>query len=47
MLRINEKQQQAILLLAEGRTSEETANILNVTPKKISIWRLILSLEPF
>ncbi|GJL73283.1 MAG: hypothetical protein NMNS01_24820 [Nitrosomonas sp.] len=36
---MNEKQQQAVLLLASGKTGEETAKALNITPKTISTWR--------
>jgi hypothetical protein len=36
---MNEKQQQAILLLATGKTGSEVAVQLKVTPKTISTWR--------
>jgi hypothetical protein len=34
-----EKQQQAILMMAEGRIYQEIAEALDVTPKTISQWR--------
>ena len=36
---MNEKQQQAILLMAEGKMCQEVAEALDVTPKTISMWR--------
>lgn len=36
---MNEKQQQAILLLATGKTGTQVAEQLQVTPKTISTWR--------
>lgn len=36
---MNEKQEQAILLFAQGKMCQEVAEILNVTPKTISQWR--------
>jgi hypothetical protein len=36
---MNEKQQQAILLLATGKTGSEVADQLKVTPKTISVWK--------
>lgn len=36
---MNEKQQQAILLLATGKTGTQVAEQLKVTPKTISTWR--------
>lgn len=36
---MNEKQQQAIILLATGKTGSEVAEQLKVTPKTISVWR--------
>lgn len=36
---MNEKQQQAILLLATGKTGAQVAEQLKVTPKTISTWR--------
>ena len=39
MLNLNEKQEQAILLLAQGKMCQEIAETLNVTPKTISTWR--------
>jgi Homeodomain-like domain-containing protein len=36
---MNEKQQQAILLLAAGKTCSQVAEHLQVTPKTISTWR--------
>tara|TARA_R110002073_G_C9274244_1_gene564599 strand:- start:464 stop:826 length:363 start_codon:yes stop_codon:yes gene_type:complete len=36
---MNEKQQQAILLLATGKTGAQVAGQLQVTPKTISTWR--------
>ena len=36
---MNEKQQQAIILMAEGKMCREVAEALEVTPKTISAWR--------
>jgi transposase-like protein len=36
---MNEKQQQAIMLFATGKTCKEVAEQLDVTPKTISTWR--------
>lgn len=36
---MNEKQQQAILLIAEGKMYQEVAEAIGVTPKTISTWR--------
>ena len=36
---MSEKQQQAILLLASGKTGVEVAESLQVTPKTVSTWR--------
>lgn len=36
---MNEKQQQAVILLATGKTGVEVAKELKVTPKTISAWR--------
>lgn len=36
---MNEKQQQAVILLASGKTCKQAAEQLNVTPKTISTWR--------
>ncbi|MBX3640977.1 MAG: helix-turn-helix domain-containing protein [Nitrosomonas sp.] len=36
---MNEKQQQAIILFASGKTCKVIAEQLNVTPKTISTWR--------
>lgn len=36
---MNEKQQQAIILIASGKTGAQVAKQLKVTPKTISIWR--------
>ncbi|GKS70220.1 hypothetical protein W03_22240 [Nitrosomonas sp. PY1] len=36
---MNEKQQQAILMMAEGKAYQEIAEALDVTPKTISQWR--------
>lgn len=42
---MNEKQQQAILLMAEGRMCQEVAEALGVTPKTISQWRADLEFK--
>lgn len=36
---MNEKQQQAILLIASGKTGAQVAEQLQVTPKTVSTWR--------
>lgn len=36
---MNEKQKQAILLLAQGKMCQEIAETLNVTAKTVSVWR--------
>lgn len=36
---MNEKQQQAVILFASGKTCKQVAEQLNVTPKTISAWR--------
>ncbi len=36
---MNEKQEQAILLLAQGKMCQEIAETLNVTAKTVSVWR--------
>jgi hypothetical protein len=36
---MNEKQQQAIILIASGKTGVQVAEQLKVTPKTISTWR--------
>ena len=36
---MNEKQQQAIILIATGKTGVQVAEQLQITPKTISTWR--------